>query len=148
MTSDPNRALRHLGFGAAAAFLAAGLAAGAPAAAQDEPADGHHQTRIERVVILSDKDHREGEARHRVRILDVDGDHAGCDKTEVNDSGGREKTKIVLCGGGDQASSADRAARLEQALGRIQQSDDLSAEHKARVTAALQDAIERLRNTR
>jgi hypothetical protein len=147
MTSDQGRALRHLGFGAAAAFLAGGLAVGAPAAAQDEPADGHHQTRIERVIILSDKDHRDGEAGRRVRILDVDGDRAGCDKTEVNDRDGREKTKVVVCGD-DHASAADRAARLETALGRIQQNDELSAEHKARVTAALQDAIERLRSTR
>ena len=147
MTSDQGRALRHLGFGAAAAFLAAGLVAGAPAAARDEPADGHHQTRVERVIVLSDKGHQGGEARRRVRVLDVDGDRAGCDKTEVNDSDGRQKTRIVICGD-ERSSAADRAARLEQALARIQQNDDLSAEHKARVTAALQDAIERLRNTR
>jgi hypothetical protein len=147
MTSDHQRALRHLGFGAAAAFLAGGLAAGAPAAAQDEPADGHHQTRVERVIVLSDKDHRDGEARRQIRVLDVDGDHAGCDKTEVNDSDGRQKTKVIVCGD-EQVSAADRAARLEKALGRIQQNDDLSAEHKARVTAALQEAIERLRATR
>jgi hypothetical protein len=146
MTSDHKRALRHLGFAAAAVFLAGGIAVGAPAAAQDEPADAH-QTRVERVIVLSDKDHNDGEARQRIRVLDVNGDHPGCDKTEVNDDEGREKTKVVICGD-DHASAADRAARLEKALGRIQQNDELSAEHKARVTAALQEAIERLRNTR
>jgi hypothetical protein len=147
MTGDHKRALRHLGFGAGFAFLAGGIVAGAPAAAQDEPTDGHRQTRVERVIVLSDGDHRDGEVRRRVRVLDVNGDRPGCDKAEVNDDNGREKTKVVVCGD-EQASAADRAAHLEKALGRIQQSDELSAEHKARVTAALQDAIERLRNTR
>jgi hypothetical protein len=147
MTSDHKRALRHFGFAAAAAILAGGIVAGAPAAAQEEPADGHQQTRVERVIVLSDRDHQDGDARQRIRVLDVNADHPGCDKTEVNDDNGREKTKVVICGG-DHASAADRAARLEKALGRIQRNDELSAEHKARVTAALQDAIERLRNTR
>jgi hypothetical protein len=51
----------------------------------------------------------------------------------------------VLCGAGSQLSSADRAKRLEELLARLRSDGQFSAEHKARVEAALQEAIAKLR---
>lgn len=146
MTNDHGRALRHLGFGAAAALLAAGLAVAAPAAAQDEPADGQGK-KVERVIVVSHASKGDEARPHRFRIVDLDGDHAGCDKTEVAGADGREKTKVIVCGQ-DDAGSAERAARLEKALARIQNDESLSAEQRERVATAMREAIGRLRETR
>lgn len=149
MNNVDRHAPRLLGFAAAAALVAGGLVLAAPAAAHPEHADGQDKT-VTRVVVISHSKGQaqsEGEGRRRVRILDTSGDGPGCDRTEAGDPDGREKTKVIICGD-PEVSAADRAARLEKALGRIQQNDQLSADHKARVTAALQEAIERLRNTR
>jgi hypothetical protein len=145
MTTDQRRALRHLGLGGAAALLAGGLALAAPAAAQDEPSGARDKT-VTRVIVMSKAgEHPDGELR-RFRILDANGGAPGCDKADVGDSA--EKTKILVCGGDDQMSAADRAARLEKVLAGIQENDSMSAEHKAKVTAALREAIDRLNETR
>jgi hypothetical protein len=98
------------------------------------------------VIVMTDARRAEGEAPRRLRILDV-GDDKDCTRSETGDEG-KERTRIIVCTkGGDALASADRAEKLERALERIQQNDDLSAEHKERVAAALREAIERLRNT-
>jgi|GEM_PF-3462964 len=131
----------------AAALIGAGLALAAPATAQDDPAAAPDKAAT-RVILLSRAgEHADGE-RRRVRILDLNGDASGCDKTEVDDSAaGGGKTKVVVCGD-ERASAADRAARLERALAGIQQDDSIGAERKAKVTAALREAIDRLHETR
>jgi len=131
----------------AAALIGAGLALAAPARARDEPATAPDKA-VTRVIVLSRAgDHPQGE-RRRVRILDMNADGPGCDKTEVDDSAaGGDRTKVIVCGD-DKAGAADRAARLEHALAGIQQDDSLGAEHKAKVTAALREAIDRLHETR
>jgi ribosome assembly protein YihI (activator of Der GTPase) len=50
----------------------------------------------------------------------------------------------VLCGN-SQLSAAERADKLEHVLSRLEARDDLSAEQKAKVTAALREAIEKVR---
>ena len=69
-------------------------------------------------------------------------------RTEVDEEtgaeGSKEKTRIVLCHD-DKLSGAERADRLEKTLERLRSDDKLSGEHKARVEAALQTAIAKLR---
>ena len=95
-------------------------------------------------------DHGKDGGRH-VRAFRIDGDNMiDCDgeKTEVDESTGgeRERTRVVICGKGD-LNAAQRIERLEQALGRINANQELSVEHKEKVTAALREAMERLRAT-
>ena len=127
---------------AAIALLMAGAAV--PAFADDHDAGKVHK---EKIVIISERHDKDGEGhaegdRHLSRTMIAD---CGGDKTEVSgdDPAKGQKTKIVICTRGD-ASSADRAKRLEHALERINSDDALSAETKAKITTALRDAISRL----
>jgi hypothetical protein len=58
---------------------------------------------------------------------------------------GGENNRVLICSDHD-VSAAERTSRLEHALERIQQMDGLSDSSKERVTAALRQAIEELRN--
>jgi hypothetical protein len=95
-----------------------------------------------------------GDGEGHVRAFRLDGDarsiDCGSGRTEIDESTGNEgersRTRIVVCGDGD-LSAAQRIEKLEKALGRINANEELSSEHKERVTAALRDAIERLRAT-
>lgn len=148
MTITYTRSLRHLGTAAAAALIAGGVALVTPASAQEE--SGTKEQHVDRVIIMTKADgSTDAAAPRRFRIVDTNGELPGCDKAEVNDDGGdrKEKTKVVICGGDTKVSAAERAERLEKALARIQQNDSLSAEHKAKVAAAMREAIDRLRAT-
>ncbi len=87
----------------------------------------------------------------RIRAFAMNGgDLADClggerNVTESNDNG--QHSKVILCTRGGEASPAQRVERLEHALSRLTSSDQLTAEQKERVTAALREAIERLRTT-
>ena len=134
---------------AAAAALLAGAGLGAAAAAHPHP-DGEGKE-VRKVIILEgDKSMKAGD---RLRVLRTDRAEllAKCvgEKTEIDEtSGGDEKqrTRIVICnkGGGDPAAHAEE---LEKALARISENDELSAEHRERVTTALREAISRMRET-
>jgi hypothetical protein len=131
-----------LNLGIAAAVLLGGAAIAHPHSDGDAK-----EKRTERIVIVSEKGDRE-HSRERVRefrMEDRDGmAHCGGDKTEVDEStGDKERTRIVICG--DGADSAARAEHLERALARIQDNDSLSAEHKARISAKLREAIDKAR---
>ena len=133
---------------AAAAAILLAAAAAPPVLAHDR---GDHHERTERIIIMSDSAHGP-ETAGRVHALDHDGarivDCAGNHKVVDQSTGeGRERTRIVLCDHGN-ATAADRAQRLEHALARIEANDELSSEHKAQVSAALREAIERLRSAR
>lgn len=128
----------------AAAVGAAALAASAATAQDAKP-------RVERVIVLTDKDGHEvssetGEGP-RIRAFTLSDGAASCTgaRDEVNEqsSGGAEKTHIILCSKGE-GSDAERAAHLEKAISRIEQNQEISAEHKEKVIAALRQAIERL----
>jgi hypothetical protein len=127
--------------------IAAAVLLGGAAIAHPHPDGDSKERRTERIVIVSEKgdgDHK----RERVREFRMEGRdglaHCGGDKTEVDEStGDRERTRIVICG--DGASSAERAEHLERALARIEDNDALSAEHKARISAKLREAIDKSR---
>ena len=127
----------------AGAALAVALAG---TAAADEP----KEKKVEKMVILTSDGHdagaADGEKRHRIHVL---AEGAGCQgsKDEVTDEsadGGR-KTRIMVCST-DTLSAADRAARLETVLARIQSEDGLSAEQKARIEGALRQKIDQLKS--
>jgi bla regulator protein BlaR1 len=124
--------------------------------------------RERRIVIMPDDHHHHGEGhaahgdRPRVRTFTLHrgegghaaagghgahvalGDCAGGEATEVNEGAPNDRTRVVLCGRGN-ATPAERAERLQRARDRLAGDSELSAEAKARVTAALDREIARLR---
>jgi hypothetical protein len=161
---------RILALGAAASLLLAG-AAGAALAHPHPDGDGDGK-KVERVVVIGDGHHGKPGKHHvrRFEIHRVDGDRHGkpggprvrrfemlhgdalahCDGGEkiVDDSSGDgdRKTKVVICAKGKPTAAS--AERLEEALARINDNDELSAEAKARIATALQSAIDRARSAR
>lgn len=121
--------------------------AAAPAAASD---DTTPQTKTERIVIVNHVGPAaEGGAGAVQRFRIEGGDlaaHCGGQADEVNAASpdGHQRTRILVCGEG-QSSSADRVAKLEQVLARMEANTEIGADQKARVTAALREAIEHAR---
>jgi hypothetical protein len=134
---------------AVAATLAAALAAGAASA---HPEHAKDETKVERVIVLShaDKDGKPGEKRELLLHSDGKGIRdivlKDCDgeKTEINEGTDKHKTRVVLCGKPGMTGE-ERAKRLEEVRAKLAQRDHLGAEHRARVDAALQEAINRAR---
>jgi hypothetical protein len=136
-------------------YLAAATAAAAGLAGLgfSSPGYAHDEHKVEKVIVITDHNKAGGKharkGRHHIRTVHVDGAArlARCDgqRSEIDEStdAGREKTRIVICG--RELSPAKHAEHLERALSRIQDNDELSAEHKEKVTAALREAIDRLR---
>ena len=112
---------------------------------------GEGRDKIQKVIVLTGK-HDGKDAHKRVRefrILRGEGGELTCpngDATKVDETTDGERTKILICGD-DKLSRADRAKKLEEALAKMRSHDHLSGEHRAKVEAALQEAIERLRAT-
>jgi hypothetical protein len=163
--------MRILALGAAAGVLLAG-AAGAAFAHPHPDGEGDGK-KVERIVIVRDGaggEHHGKPGKHEVRrfeIIGADGHGApggprvrrfemhggalvGCEGGEkiVDESAGDgdRKTKVVICTKGQPTAAS--AKRLEEALARINDNDELSAEQKARITTALKSAIDRARSAR
>ncbi|HYJ82247.1 MAG TPA: hypothetical protein VEW26_05310 [Allosphingosinicella sp.] len=144
MNLDPRLGL------AAAALLLAG--AGGAALAHPHP-DGDGDKTMKRIVIIEDgkggEHHAKGE---RIRRFEMHGDAAmvDCDGGEkVVEEGAEQdgkKTKVIICTKG--TPTAMTAERLEKALARIRDNDELSDEQKARIETALRSAMERARSAR
>lgn len=143
--------MKKLLIAGASALFFSGLAAGAYAQETPKVEDKERVVIIERHHEHGDK--AEGDARHkRTRIIRVgDGDaHAdhlvladcGDDKTEVDEESGGNKTRILLCGKG--LSKEERLARLREIKSKLASRDGLEGEHRAKVEAALDRAIERV----
>jgi hypothetical protein len=138
----------HLAAALGVAGSALALAASGASAADDK--------RAETVIIMKERVAGDAAASAedggpRIRAFTLTDGAAVCsgDKDEVSQQSGdgNEKTHIILCSKGDGASSEERARRLEHALARVEQNQELSAEHKAKVVAALREAIARLQAT-
>lgn len=124
---------------AAAAFLAsAGMA-------HPHPEGGEKTDRV--MVMTHVGEGKVGDVR-TFRMHSGKGDiaFADCDgdKTEIQEGSGKEKTRIFVCGKSGM-SREERAKRLEEVRNRLAQNDRLGQEHRARVQAALQEAIDRAR---
>ncbi|HEY5721925.1 MAG TPA: hypothetical protein VIT45_06350 [Allosphingosinicella sp.] len=96
------------------------------------------------------RDGKAGEGERHVRVMRFgEGALHDCDGEEVarSETGGEnDKTKVIICSK-DQLTQAQRIEKIEKVLTRIQSNDELSAEHKEKVTAALRRAIEDMRTT-
>jgi hypothetical protein len=110
---------------------------------------GKHE--VHRFVLRSDGDSHGAPGGPQVRRFEMHGgaiaDCEGGDKIvddSADDSG--KKTKVIICTKGQP--TAESAQRLEEALARINDNDELSAEQKARIATALQTAIDRARGAR
>ncbi|HEX2762520.1 MAG TPA: hypothetical protein VHM92_01575 [Allosphingosinicella sp.] len=151
---------------AAGAIIAAGLAGAAFAHPEHE---GDKDKKVTKMVVITEHVREDGKAEgkgERVRTFRIERDGKGatadarihafalgdgpalkCDGGEklVDETAGddKDKTKIVICSKG--ATPAQSAERLEQAIAKIQENDEISAEHKAKITAALRAAIDRAR---
>ncbi len=143
--------VRMLG-GAAAVTLLAGVTAtlGSPGIAHPHP-EGDTKERTERVIVMTDKgDASAGDAGHRVRIRRGEGgevvipDCTPAERIEIDEATDDQRTRVVLCSRGN-ATPSERAERLQRARDRLAGDDHLSAEQRARVTAALDREIARLR---
>ena len=120
-----------------------------------EPQAGEHNAHSEhseRVIVMTHRGEGHGDAGHAERHVEIHRDggevvipdcHDG-QADEINEGTDHERTRIVLCSRGE-ATPAQRADRLQHARDRLAGDSELSAEQKARVTAALDREIARLR---
>lgn len=121
-----------------------------PAMAHPHPQAGE---KSEQVIIMTtdatDADAKKGGVRAfrmhpegGMNFADCDGD-----KTEIQEGTGKEKTRIFICGK-PGLSGEERAKKLEEVRSRLAKNDRLSGEHRSRVDAALQEAINRARSSK
>ncbi|HEV2818161.1 MAG TPA: M56 family metallopeptidase [Allosphingosinicella sp.] len=114
-----------------------------------------HREHSRRVIVMSHRGDGHGDHADHLRRFELhrDGGHGaeivipdcqGGQADEVNEGGDHDRTRIVLCSRG-AATPAQRAERLARVRDRLANDDELSAEQKARVTAALDREIARLR---
>ena len=112
----------------------------------------HGDARSERVIVRTHR--REGagaadNADRHVEVLRRDGELVipRCEdgqRDEINEGTDSDRTRIILCSRGS-ISPAERAERLQHVRDRLAQDGELSAEQRARVTAAIDRAIANLR---
>ena len=122
---------------------------------EDGKGSEHHGKgkKVRRVEIIRDGEHHAGHGP-RVRRFEMHGDGvlADCRGGEKIVEEGAEsdgkKTKVIICTKGDGRPTAATAERIEKALARIRDNDELSAEQKARIETALRSAMERARSAR
>ncbi|TFI58687.1 hypothetical protein E2493_08610 [Sphingomonas parva] len=138
-----------------ARFLLNGVTAaallGLPAAAAlaREPDGKGERKEIQRIIVIKDgegKEHAERRIEEIRRGRDLAMSECKGERSEIDERSDKERTRILVCS--TQLSSADRTKRLEETLERIRKDDHLSAEHKAKVETALEQAIARLRETK
>jgi hypothetical protein len=134
---------------AAASLALAGVALAHP----HEGGEGEGKDKVHKVIVLRGpiaKDSKDAAKRIRefrmMRGADGTFTCPNGDETKIDETTGGDRTKILICGD-DKLSGAERAKKLEDALARIRSQDHLSAEHKGKVEAALQEAISRLRTS-
>ena len=113
-----------------------------------EPQAGEHREH-ERVIVMTHRGEDHGDHERHVEIHRDGGDVVipDCDHgqaEEVNEGTDHDRTRIVLCSRGE-ATPAERAERLARVRDRLAGDSELSVEQKARVTAALDREIARLR---
>jgi beta-lactamase regulating signal transducer with metallopeptidase domain len=113
---------------------------------------GGHSERV--IVMTRHGDGAEGHADHgAMPHIEMHGPHGdvtvpNCDqgqRDEINEGTDGNQTRIVLCSRGGEATPAQRAERLQHVRDRLADESELSAEQRARVLAAIDAQIARLR---
>jgi hypothetical protein len=129
-------------FAAGASVLTAG-------AALSQTREGGDKEVIHKVIMLAEGKDAPERVREFRMLRGADGEFRCPDgaPTKVEETAGSERTKVLICGN-NKLSDAERASKLEEMLARIRSEDHFGAAHKARVEAALTQAIERLRGSK
>ena len=129
--------------------LAAAASVALAGSALAHPHEGGDAEKVQKVIVLSKRADGAGTPSpvRSFRMLRGEGGEFTCpngDATKIDETTGGERTKVLICSD-DKLSNAERAEKLEGALERMRSQDNLGGEHKAKVEAALQEAIARLR---
>ena len=123
-----------------------------------EGGDGERREERRVMVFTSRGDGHGDRADHHRRMMEMHGpgghsrmmlsDHdcQDADRSEVNEGTGNNRTRVIVCSRGDgQRSAAQRADALQRARARLAGDDDIPAEQRQRVLAAIDREIARLR---
>jgi hypothetical protein len=133
------------------AKLAAAASVALTGAALAHPHESGDGEKVHKVIVLSPRDGSKAADREVREFRMLRREKGGFSwpngaDTKIDEATGGDRTKILICSD-DKLSSAERAKKLEDVLARLQSEDHFSAEHKAKVEGALQEAIARLRAT-
>jgi hypothetical protein len=136
-----------IGSAAMTALVLAGIGIGFadPLAAQEKA----EQKKDRFVIVQAGKEGAPLKEGARFRVISGDGvrvlsDCGDGERTEnVTDEDGK-KTRVIICRKGE-VNSGEHAARMAEVLERIASSENLTPEQRARVTQALERALERVR---
>ena len=86
-----------------------------------------------------------GPGGHRMMMLS-EHDCEDANRSEVNEGSDNNRTRVIVCSRGEgQRSTAQRAEALQRARARLAEDDDIPAEQRQRVLAAIDREIARLR---
>ncbi|HEX9953790.1 MAG TPA: hypothetical protein VGB48_01065 [Allosphingosinicella sp.] len=133
---------KYIALAAAAASVAL---TGAAFAHPHQGGDGK-QT-VENIIVMTKHDGKDGKPVREFRTMRGPNGEFTCpngNATKIDETTGGDRTKVLICGD-DKLSNAERAKKLEDALARMRSREGVSGEHRAKVEAALEDAIARLR---
>jgi len=105
-----------------------------------EQAGGHGNREVHRFVM------RHGPGGHGPGAEHMEmADCGEGQRSEVNEGEGNERTRVILCSRGGNATPAQRAERLQSMRDRLANDSELTAEQRARVSTAIDREIARLR---
>jgi hypothetical protein len=110
---------------------------------------GDGKQTVEKVIVMTKRDGAKGDGKHlrEFRMMQGPNGEFACpngNATKIDETTGKDRTKVLICAD-DKLSNAERAKKLEETLAELRGRDGVSGEHRAKVEAALQEAIARLR---
>ena len=134
---------KYIALAAAASVALTGAAIAHP----HEGGDGKQV--VEKVIVMTKRDGAKNDGKHvrEFRMMRGPNGEFTCpngNATKIDESTGKDRTKVLICGD-DKLSNAERAKKLEETLTQLRSREGVSGEHRAKVEAALQEAIARLR---
>jgi beta-lactamase regulating signal transducer with metallopeptidase domain len=114
-------------------------------------ADGERrEERRVHVITTGDRDGRHARIIERhggadAHVMMMGGEECrNANRSEVNEGSGNNVSRVIVCGRGER-SAADRAEHLQRARARMAEDNEIPAEHRQRVLAAIDREIARLR---
>jgi len=129
---------------------------GARAERRDGASGERREERRVHVITTGDGDgdhHRRVIERHGpggadAHVMMMGGEECrNANRSEVNEGSGNNITRVIVCSRGSERSAAQRAEALQQARARLAGDNEIPAEHRQRVLAAIDREISRLRGS-